>query len=209
MSLRELGKQFDEEYYMRGLAAGRSLYTNFRWLPSVSFPIANAVKELYPRCSVLDYGCAMGYTVYALRLLNVEAYGYDISEYALQSCKPEVAEYLFSDKQAVPKTDVVFGKDVLEHIPVEFLREELSWLSTVALEACFIVGLGENGKFRIPDYDKDVTHVTKQDEEWWIKQFMEAGYRVASFHHHLKGFKSHWVKENLVGNGIFQLRSKI
>ena len=33
----------------------------------------------------------------------------------------------------------------------------------------FTIPLGDNDRFRIREYEVDITHATKKDEEWWIK----------------------------------------
>ena len=86
-------RKFDKDYFENGIKTRVSLYENFRWMPWISLPFANLIKELYPNKSVLDYGCAKGFIVYALRLLNVEAYGYDPSKYAIDNCKEEVRKF--------------------------------------------------------------------------------------------------------------------
>ncbi len=208
MNLRELGEQFDSDYFINGIGKRISLYTNFRWLPQVSFPIANAIKKLYPNKIILDFGCAMGFTVYALRLLNVEAYGFDISEYAYKNRKPEVEKYIFKEKGYIPEIDVVFGKDVFEHIPYGQLAFELSELSRICNDALFIVPLGKDNQYRIPEYVFDATHIVIEDEEWWAKVFIGAGFKIKEFWHQRHGLKENWAHHNKYGNGIFMLVSE-
>jgi hypothetical protein len=206
MGLSELGERFDEDYFRRGIQTRKSLYEDFRWLPWVSLPQANSLKLLYKDAAFLDYGCAMGYLVYALRLLRVEAYGYDISPYALANVKPEVKDVVFGDKNHIPKVDVLFGKDVLEHIGYDEITLELHSLTSIASKAFFILPLGENGRYRISEYGYDDTHAIIEDEEWWIKTFNSAGYEVEEFYHSLHGFKERWVDRCPHGNGMFRLK---
>ena len=35
----------------------------------------------------------------------------------------------------------------------------------------FTIPLGDNDRFRIKEYEIDVTHVTKKDEQWWLELF--------------------------------------
>ena len=46
--------------------------------------------KLKPGDRVLDIGCAKGFLVKDLLSIGIEAYGIDISEYALKNCEPEV-----------------------------------------------------------------------------------------------------------------------
>lgn len=43
---------------------------------------------------VLEIGCAKGFLVKDLRDAGVDAYGLDVSQYAIDNCEPEVAPYL-------------------------------------------------------------------------------------------------------------------
>jgi len=205
MSSRKFGK----DYFQDGIKKRVSLYSNFRWMPSVSFAIASRIKSLYPDQSILDYGCAMGYTVYALRLLDVEAYGYDSSPYAIRKTKKEIREYVFAKASQCPRVDVVFGKDVLEHIAHPKIMGELEWLSTMCRKACFVVPLGENGEYRITEYQFDKTHIIIEDEEWWAKTITDSGFRILGFQHDVTGFKDKWFLRNPIGNGTFFLKGKM
>ena len=59
-----------------------------RWRP-VAKDIVSHFK-LKPGDRVLDIGCAKGFLVKDLLSLGIDAYGLDISEYALENCEPEV-----------------------------------------------------------------------------------------------------------------------
>lgn len=76
---------FNEDYFERGVETGVSAYKNYRWLPHYSLPAANSIKKIYGEVTFLDFGCAKGYLVKALRLLGLDAYGYDVSKYAVEN----------------------------------------------------------------------------------------------------------------------------
>jgi hypothetical protein len=202
-----ISHEFDEEYYKDGIRSGRSLYENYRWLPQVSLPMANAIKEIYGYKIVLDYGCAMGFLVHALKLLNVIAYGYDTSDYAIDNCKPEVKEHLFKRKEDIPKNvNLVIVKDVFEHIPYDQIDDEIRWISSICSDMMCIVPFGSDGKYRIHEYTFDRSHLIKEDEEWWSKKFIANGFFVDKFYHEYKGIKENWTDHNKFGNGIFLLK---
>jgi len=82
---------------------------------------ALAIKFSFKPKKVPDVGCGLGLMVKYLRMLGVEAYGVDASNYALTRADSEVRGYLkkgrigkipFSDKSF----DLVVTYDVLEHI---------------------------------------------------------------------------------------------
>lgn len=203
--LKALGEQFDEAYYLDGLRSRKSMYENFRWMPEIAFSRASVIRRLYPGASILDLGCSFGYIVYALRLMGVDAYGYDISEYAIWNCKEEIREFVFCDREQVPAVDVVFGKDILEHIPYGVLPAELKWIASVCKEACFVVPFGEDKKYRILEYALDTTHVICENEEWWTINFVEAGFIIRDFSHYVPGIKDNWINRHPYGNGVFFL----
>jgi len=198
---------FDRDYFENGIRTHKSLYKNFRWIPQKSLPIASTLKDMYPNKRILDYGCAKGFVVYALRLIGVEAYGYDISSYALKNCKDEVVPFLFDSIEKVPEVDVVFVKDVLEHVPYSEILKELTIIHSLCSEACFVIPLGDDYEYRIPEYAFDTSHLIIQDEEWWIKKFYSAGFKVHNMYYFKEGFKDNWYEHNPYGNGIFLLES--
>lgn len=56
-------------------------------------PVAQDILEFFslrPGDRFLDVGCAKGFLVKDLLSLGIDAYGIDVSEYAIQNCEPEV-----------------------------------------------------------------------------------------------------------------------
>lgn len=201
----DIAESFDKEYFEDGIRTGKSLYEKYRWLPEIAFSRACIIKRLYPNMRILDYGAAKGYIVYALRLMGVDAYGYDISKYAIKNCKPEIKNYMYINKYGIPDIDIVFGKDTLEHIPYELIKDELGWIFDKCSRACFLVPFGENGRYRIGEYSYDRTHIICENEEWWTLLFRQAGFIIADFTHYFPGFKDNWISHHPYGNGVFFL----
>ena len=86
---------FDKEYFERGPMTGRSLYTNYRWLPELTLPLCHHIVRycgIQEEDRILDFGCAKGYTVLGLRMLGYEAYGVDVSKYAISEA-PKAVSY--------------------------------------------------------------------------------------------------------------------
>lgn len=196
--------KFNEDYYERGVEKKLSGYTNYKWKPEYSLPCANMLKKRYGKVSMLDYGCAKGYLVKALRLLDVPAFGYDISEYAIENCDPAVKELVNFD--VVRPCDVIIAKDTLEHVPYNEMDKVLKEIRDNCIKAFVVVPLGENKLFRIREYEVDVTHIIREDEEWWMNKFIEAGFEIEEFHYAYEGVKENWTSKYPFGNGIFFLR---
>jgi len=86
-----LAKQFGETYFDGSREAGYGGYRyDGRWLPVARDIIAHF--KLKPGMRVLDVGCAKGFLVKDLMIVcpGLEAFGMDISIYALQHCDPDV-----------------------------------------------------------------------------------------------------------------------
>jgi len=85
------GSRFDATYFATG--CGLPYERNAHWLGFFGGIADRIVREINPR-TALDAGCAMGFLVEALRERGVEAYGVDISEYAISQVHPSVKPYL-------------------------------------------------------------------------------------------------------------------
>lgn len=139
------------------------------------FPI-HQVKVIYilsrkPMGKVLDIGCAMGYCVARLRKRGVDAWGVDVSKYALSQASDEVKPYLklasadnlpFKDKEF----DIAFSASTFEHLPSEILAKAIAEVVRVAKRGIIAVTPGDD-----PYFDEDITHRTKQPLSWWRGQF--------------------------------------
>lgn len=203
------GEQYNSDYYERGVETGVSGYTDYRWRPEYVLPLANELKLRYLRDEhdfVLDFGCAKGFLVKAFRLLGVEAFGFDISLYAISNCDPAVAKYLSCTEIKPSRFDLVVSKDTLEHVPYDRIDHVLSTLRKLAVRTCVItVPLGDGKTYRIREYELDKTHVIREDECWWIEKCRQAGFQVEEFHYAFPGAKEHWLKVHPHGNATFVL----
>jgi SAM-dependent methyltransferase len=197
---------YNANYFERGCELGLSLYRNYRWMPEVSIPMACELKAMYPKKSILDFGCAKGFLVKAMRSLGIEAYGVDISKYAIACADDCTRPFLFEKVKDAPESDVVFSKDTLEHIERKDLPPVLMALRRRFKQAFMIVPFGENGVYRIKDYDKDLTHRITEPEYWWGLQFKHAGFKIETMTYKVSGFKDNWAQYEK-GNGFYFLKS--
>lgn len=131
------------------------------------------VKDLKPK-TVLDAGCAMGYLVAALRDRGVEAYGIDISEYAISKVREDIKPYCvvgsFTDplpECLPPKYDLVVTIEVLEHLYEEDGKKAIHNLCTLADRIIFS---------STPSDFTERTHVNVQQREYWAKLFAAEGF---------------------------------
>jgi hypothetical protein len=211
---------YNEDYYERGLISGVSGYMNFSWMPELTLRMAHFMVVhlgLKAKDTVLDYGCAKGFLVKALRLLNIQAHGVDVSEYAIENVDSSVKKYcrqvVNSDDPALfpQKYSWLISKDVFEHIPEPELRKFLT-VSRKNVEKMFVVvplsADDTSGKYIIPEYDNDITHVIMKTKGWWSKLFEDTGWGVESFNFSFPGCKENWTKHFPDGNGFYILKAK-
>ena len=216
--------KFDKDYYTDGIAKGISCYENYRWIPELTYPMAHAFYNflgLKKKSNVLEYGCAHGFLIKCLVDYGVNAYGIDISEYALENSLKDIYKRLAIIKNNNLRTslkklnfkkkyfDWIISKDVFEHIPISQLKFLLKQMSKKTKKMFVVVPLGDNSKYRIKQYHLDKTHIVIKDEKWWIKLFKENGFINDKFFYKVDGIKDKWYKTHKRGNGFFILKSRI
>jgi len=209
---------YNKSYFEDGLCTGKSCYVNYRWMPELTIKMAYyfiKYLDLKESDKVLDYGCSKGYLVKALRILDIDAYGCDISEYALESVDSDARNYcrlIMDDDSLIPfdsiEFDWIVSKDVFEHLSEENINVLLDCSFSFAKKMFHVIPLGNNGVFRIPEYHQDLSHIQIHDEKWWIKKFEEHGWKIISFDYSVKGIKENWTKKYEKGNGFFTLERK-
>lgn len=202
---------FNEDYYENGVKKKLSGYENYRWIPSRSIPEAMSIVDAIPFESALDFGCAKGFLVHALSLIsNKRIQGVDISSYAIDHCLPQVKDKVHYMPGKLSEmnleTDLLIAKDVLEHIPEDEIDDILNEFRKVSKQCLFVIPLGDNDLFRIREYEIDLTHVTKKDEEWWIDKIRRSGFELVSFSYSMGKMKEKWISEFPYGNGFFHIK---
>lgn len=211
---QELAKMFDEDYFERGLETGKSMYTNYHWMPKITFKTARAfINEMNPKKTdtIIDYGCAKGFFVKALRKLGYQAYGVDISKYAVENADPEIKQYV--SLSAGGRYDIGFTKDVLEHsfADDDFLKSVLAEMRSLADRWLVVVPVGFEEHFIIPAYEKDPSHIVRQPSGWWIKMFKKNNFDIRQTKYRVDGIKDNWFygpKGDPKGNLFLELKSK-
>lgn len=196
---------FDEKYFEDGVRHRVSAYENYRWMPERTIREASSIINNIKFDTVLDYGCAKGFMVYALRLLGKEAYGADVSEYAVTNCHPNVKDYLQvieNTEQLTGGWDLIIAKDVLEHIPKDVIPSVLAELRRRCKTLFVAVPLGDGKRYRIREYEMDVTHIVREPEEWWLKTIVEAGFKIKYFDYEFGHMKENWTENHPHGNAF-------
>ena len=111
---------YDKDYYDTYKSASGVPYCRMEpWLSFFAGIAEKIVHEMNPK-TVLDVGCAKGFLVEALRDRGVEAFGLDISEYAISECRDDIKPYCWVASAVDPfplRYDLIVCIEVLEHLP--------------------------------------------------------------------------------------------
>ena len=207
-------EMYCEDYFERGLESGLSAYQNYRWIPELTIPMAMTIIDylgLKRHHTILDFGCAKGYLVKALRLLYRHAWGIDVSRYAIDNCDSAVEDFVALRESAgeidLPKKfDYCIAKDVFEHISEAGLDFELSRLNCKYIFA--VIPLGDSEIYRAPINNCDRTHQICANEYWWIQFFKDHGWDLEDFRLQIPGIKDHYYDKFPDAHGFFLVSNR-
>lgn len=167
MSIEISGNNFGEYYYSHD--CGIPYERNEHWLTFFDKIADRIVKELEPK-SVLDAGCAWGFLVEALRNRGVEAWGIDISEYAISKVNESIKDYCRVGSIVEPfdrRYDLIVNIEVLEHMQK---AEAIKAIENFCISS-------ERVLFSSTPFDyKEVTHINVQVPEYWSREFARHGF---------------------------------
>lgn len=158
---------YGAHYYETG--CGIPYERNQHWLTFFS-GIADAIVKQIGPASALDAGCAMGFLVEALRQRTVEAYGVDISEYAISQVADDVKPYCWVGSLTEPlprRYDLIVCMEVLEHLPAAELPRAIETLCAASDDILFS---------STPDDYSEATHFSVQPPEVWASLFAAQGF---------------------------------
>lgn len=144
------------------------------WYPCFR-KIAEQIVDSYAPKTFLDVGCAFGYLVAALRDLGVEAYGIDVSNYAISQVREDIKPYCAACEiqsgrlpDSFPKRfDAVSIIEVIEHIDEESTQDVIKQLCALSDLVLFSSS---------PDAVDEPTHFNVQQPEYWAKRFSYYGF---------------------------------
>ena len=163
---------YNAEYYHSG--CGPIPYEEpEHWVNFFGMIADRIVADIHPK-TVLDAGCAMGYLVAALRDRGVEAYGVDISAYAISKVREDVRPFCKVGSLTEPlpaglpdRYDLVVTVEVLEHLYEDEGRQAIRNLCQLTDKVLFT---------STPDDFTEPTHVNVQQREYWCRVFFENGF---------------------------------
>lgn len=162
----DTGELYDAHYYETG--CGVAYDRAEHWEKFFGIVADRIVSEIGPR-TVLDAGCASGYLVKALRERGVEAWGVDISEYAIAHAPEAARPFVRVGSVTEPferRYDLIVCIEVLEHLHKPNSEQAIANLCAHADDIVF--------SSSPLDY-KEATHFNVQPPEYWAEHFARHG----------------------------------
>jgi SAM-dependent methyltransferase len=164
--VRELGRQYDEDYFLNRIGDMDEPYVrdNPTWKGIFARVAQAIVTELSPD-TVLDAGCGIGFLVQALRERQVDAFGIDISEYAIANTAEEIGpfcEVASVTDELTRRYDLIVCMEVLEHLPAQLASRAVDNFTRHADAVLFS---------STPEDFREPTHLNVQPTEYWVGLF--------------------------------------
>ena len=158
---------YDEYYFQH--ACGRPYQRDDEWLQFFGGIADRIVSDIQPK-TVLDAGCAMGFLVEGLRNLGVEAYGVDVSEFAIENVDAGIRDYCWQGSIVEPfprSYDLIVSIEVFEHMDPQDAEAAARNLYNHTHDILF-----SSTPF---DY-KEATHYNVRPPEYWSELFAKQGF---------------------------------
>jgi len=189
-TIEEIREYLDRDYWERGQSLGKSGYENFsvnwwwvnRWLQCFTEVIP--IKDR----KVLDLGCGVGGMVAGFLTWGGDAYGIDLSDYAIEKGKTQ-CEFLKGrlfqgschDLSMFPDNffHIIYSNQVFEHVPEQHIpqmRGEIWRVMRWGGIGWFAFQMPVEG--RRGENDPDETHVTMYPRQWWEEKFLGVGFTL-------------------------------
>jgi len=158
---------YDRYYYLT--SCGIRYDDKKKWESFFGEIAEKIVQEINPK-TVLDAGCAYGYLVAALRDRGVEAFGIDISDYAIAQVREDIKPFCSVGSVTDPlpmKYDLIISIEVMEHLPAGQGAEAIRNLCKYADDFLFT---------STPTDFREATHFNVQPTEYWVRQFSQCSF---------------------------------
>lgn len=177
------GSFYDETYYMNGIEANKSLYTNYRYMPERSKNDAKTIMqiaEIEAGNTIIDFGSGMGFLMQAFLDKKINSYGVEISQYAYD--KSYQQQLVFHNLHDLPqvKYDLLIALSVFEHLTVNELYGVIEFAIKRKIPVLFTVPISiyEGGNYINPIFEKDRSHILRRPTQWWQQFFERAGFNI-------------------------------
>ena len=160
-------RAFDARYFR--CCCGEPYERNENWLALFARIAGRIVSDIGPT-RVLDAGCAMGFLVETLRDRGVDAYGIDVSPYAIAHVHDPIRPYCRCGsitEELDEQFDLIVSIEVLEHMPADEAQAAIENLCRHTKDILFSSS---------PQGYKEATHVNVHQPDYWAEQFGRHGF---------------------------------
>ncbi len=167
MSSLKSNSSLYDAYYFRH-CCGEPYGRTPEWLTLFAGFAEGIVHKIKPH-TVLDAGCAMGFLVEALRQRSIQAWGLDVSEYAIERVSQDVQPFCSVGSVTKPldrNYDLIVCIEVLEHLTPREAEQAIENFCRHSDDVLF-----SSTPF---DY-KEATHLNVQPIEHWAELFAQNG----------------------------------
>lgn len=159
--------EYDEAYYRD--YDGQRYEHSEQWQALFRHFADRIRSSLAPR-RTLDAGCAIGLLVAALHDLEIDAYGFDVSEFAVSQAPESVKDRVWNQSLTEPikdRYDLITCIEVIEHLPASQAIDAVATLcaatDTILLSST-------------PEEHEEPTHLNVQPPEYWSALFAAHGF---------------------------------
>lgn len=132
--------------------------------------------------NLIDFGCAFGFLVRHLRRRGIDAWGADVSSYAVSQAPSDVSEFLRVVDITQGDPGFMAGYpfrlavclEVMEHIPENRVDHALGFIRnslTAGGRALFAICTEDRH-----GWDSDPTHITMHSRDWWAQRLDRIGF---------------------------------
>jgi SAM-dependent methyltransferase len=156
-------------YYRNYWGGGGPYERNERWLAFFGDVADGIIRDLHP-ASVLDAGCALGFLVEALHKRGVDAWGIDVSEYAISEADATVRDRCSVGSLTEPlprRYDLITCIEVVEHIPAAEADKAIANLCAATDRILLSTTPQDYG---------EPTHLNVQQPESWSAALAQQGF---------------------------------
>lgn len=164
---------YNEDYYKTsfgGIPYNRESH-NGHWIQFFT-NISKQIQVNYEPVRVLDVGCAKGFVVESLRDLDVNAFGFDISETAISEVRDDIKPFckvgqIDDSVMYDGQYDLITCIEVLEHVTAEMADRAIKLMCQHTTQIIFSSSPS--------DFDEP-THINVQPPAYWDNIFAKYGF---------------------------------
>jgi protein-L-isoaspartate(D-aspartate) O-methyltransferase len=132
---------------------------------------------------ILELGCAKGFLLVEFHYLNMDVYGLDISEYAVNNSHPDIKDKIklgrLTDMKFEDNSfDLIITKEYLPHLIMDELVQTLKETARISKQNIFhLIQCGSNKEELELMKKWDLTHKVLMTPEEWIDFFNKHNYK--------------------------------